>query len=188
MSTKKYHSFETKRLLIRPTTEEDAGFILELMTSAKWLTNIGSRGIQTEKDAQIYIRQKMLPQLERLGFGNYTIIRKTDGAKMGTCSLCDREGLEGIDIGFAFLEEYEHLGYAFEATNRIKQAAFEDFLFTDLYAITTHENTSSQRLLEKLGMHWMTSVHIPNDPKELRLYHLKIDNVSDSKYTNKPIL
>ncbi|WP_372773037.1 GNAT family N-acetyltransferase [Mangrovibacterium sp.] len=178
---KRHKFFETKRLLIRPTTKEDAGFIFELMTSEKWLSNIGSRGLQTEKDALIYIRQKMLPQLERLGFSNYTIIRKTDGAKMGSCGLYDREGLEGIDIGYALLEQYERMGYAFEAASRIKQAAFEDFLFTELYAITTHENISSQRLLEKLGMTWKTSVHISNDPNELRLYQLSVDNISGSE-------
>ena len=167
---KKYKTFETERLLIRTTSEADAGFIFELMTSPKWLANIGNRGIHTVVEAEMYIRQKMLVQLERLGFGNYTIIRKTDGAKLGTCGLHDREGLNGIDIGYAFLERYQRQGYAFEAASRMKQAAFDDFLFTELYAITTHTNLPSQRLLEKLGMQYETTVQLANDPAELRLY------------------
>ena len=169
---KKYKTFETERLRMRPTTEEDADFIFELMTSPNWLANIGSRGLESPDDAARYIRERMLAQLERLGFGNYTILRKTDGAKMGVCGLHDREGLEGVDIGYAFLQEYEGKGYATEAAQRIKQAAFEDFLITVLYAITTHKNVASQRVLEKLGMHWEKTVNIPNDPEELRLYEL----------------
>ncbi|WP_410488987.1 GNAT family N-acetyltransferase [Arenibacter sp. 6A1] len=32
-----YKSFETERLLLKPTTEEDADFIYELFNSPKWL-------------------------------------------------------------------------------------------------------------------------------------------------------
>lgn len=170
---KKYKTFETERLFLRPTQQEDADFILELMTSPKWLANIGNRGVNTREEASAYIRDKMLAQLQRLGFGNYTVIRKSDQARMGTCGLHDREGLNGVDIGYAFLERYEGNGYAFEAAQRLKQAAFEDFLFTDLWAITTHKNKASQHILEKLGMTHETNVFLANDPEELRLYHLK---------------
>jgi len=169
---KKYKTFETERLLIRPTTEEDAPFILALLNTPNWLKHIGDRQMHTVEDACNYIKMKMLPQLERLGFGNYTIIRKSDGIKIGTCGLFDREGLDGVDIGYALLPEYERQGYVIEAAERIKKAAFEDFCFTVLYAITTHDNVASQRVLEKLGMHWEKTVHIPNDPEELRLYQL----------------
>jgi RimJ/RimL family protein N-acetyltransferase len=171
---KNYKSFETGRLIIRPTTEADAGFAFELMTSPKWLANIGSRGLQSPGDAARYIRDRILPQFERLGFGNYTVIRKTDGAKMGVCGLHDREGLNGIDIGYAFLEQYEGQGYAIEAARCIKQAAIEDFLLTEIYAITTHGNVASQRILEKLGLKYVTTVQLEGDDEELRLYLLKV--------------
>lgn len=171
---RRHKTFETERLFLRPTDEQDAEFIFELMTSPKWLQNIGNRGIHTVEEAATYIQMKMLVQLERLGFGNYTVIRKSDGAKMGTCGLHDRPGLDGIDIGYAFLEQYHGQGYAFEAAERLKQAAFEDFLFTGLCAITTHENIPSQRILEKLGLKFVGTVHLENDPKELRLYKLSL--------------
>lgn len=169
---KPYKTYETDRLLIRPTDEDDAPFIFELMTSPQWLKNIGSRGIHTVDEAREYIRVKMLPHLERLGFGNYTVVRKTDGACVGTCGLNDRPGLDGIDIGYAFLERYQRQGYAFEAAQRIKQAAFDDFSLTGLLAITTFENLPSQRILEKLGMRCIGSVYIEKDPKQLKLYQI----------------
>ncbi|APC96255.1 hypothetical protein [Francisella frigiditurris] len=41
--------------------------------------------------------------------------------------MYDREGLDGIDIGFAFLLEFEKRGFAFEVANKIKEAAFDEF-------------------------------------------------------------
>ena len=81
---KKYQKFETERLFIRPTTEEDAAFLLELMNSPKWLKFIGDRKVHSIRDALQYIRAKMLPQLRHLGFSNYTILLKSNQQKIGT--------------------------------------------------------------------------------------------------------
>lgn len=102
---------ETERLRLRSTSEEDADFVYRLLNSPQWLKYIGDRKVYSIEDARGYIQKKMLPQLERLGHSNFTVIRKSDGARMGSCGLYDREGLEGVDIGFAFLPEYEGQGY-----------------------------------------------------------------------------
>lgn len=163
-------TLETERLFMRPTTEEDAAFILALLNMPKWIQFIGDRGVHTEEEAANYIRTRMLPQLERLGFSNYTVIRKEDETKIGVCGLYDREGLEGVDIGFAFLPEYEGKGYAFEAASRMLQAGKENFGLTLVKAITIEENQSSRRLLEKLGLSFQKKMFMDGDPVELMLY------------------
>jgi ribosomal-protein-alanine N-acetyltransferase len=168
-----YKSFETERLTIRPTSEDDSEFIFELLNTPKWLKYIGDRNIKTVESAKDYIKEKMIPQLERLGYSNYTLISKQDNKKIGACGLYDREGLEGIDIGFAFLPEYENKGFAYESSNRLKEAAFNEFGIKAISAITIEENTSSRKLLEKLGFKLTGTTRIPNDDEELLLY--KID-------------
>lgn len=170
---KEYLAFETERLIIRPTTEIDAAFILELMNSPKWIQNIGDRKLNTIEDAAAYIKNKMLPQLEKLGYSNYTVVRKSDGAKLGTCGLYDREGLEGLDIGFAFLPQFERKGYAFESANSLMEAAKTDFEITLISGITTRENVGSQKLLEKLGLVFQKMIRIPNDDEDLMLFQWK---------------
>ncbi len=118
---KSYKSFETDRLILKPTSIEDAAFILTLLNTPKWLKFIGDRKVRTLSEAKDYITIKMLPQLQRLGFSNYTVIRKSDHKRVGTCGLFDREGLEGIDIGFALLPDCEQKGYAYEAANELKK-------------------------------------------------------------------
>lgn len=171
-----FNSYETQRLIIRPTGEEDAAFILELLNSPKWKQNIGNRNVSNLEEAKTYIQTKCTPQFTRLGFGNYTVIRKSDQVKLGTCGLYDREGLDSIDIGFAFLPEHEKQGYAFESSSRILEAAVQDFNITTISAITIKENINSQRLLEKLGLQFEKIINIPNDEEDLMYYVLRIEN------------
>jgi len=168
-----YKSFETERLIIRPTSESDSELIFELLNTPKWLKYIGERNVKTIENAKNYINEKMIPQLERLGYSNYTLIRKQDNQKIGTCGLYDREGLKGIDIGFAFLPEYEKKGFAFESSNRLKEAAFNEFGIKTISAITMKDNTSSQKLLEKLGLKLIGTTKLPNDDEELLLYKIE---------------
>lgn len=171
-----HKSFQTERLLLRPTSVDDDAFILALMNTPKWYQFIGDRKIHSISAARAYIEEKMLPQLEKLGYANYTVVRKEDEQKMGTCGLYSREGSEDIDIGFAFLTRFEGFGYAYEAANRIKQAAFEEFGLKALKAFTTEANKSSQRLLEKLGMKSIGLTRFPNDNADLIIYHVDKEN------------
>lgn len=143
---------ESERLLLKPMRREDAPFLLSLMNSPKWLQYIGDRGVRSIEDAEHYIETRVLPQEEKSGLTNYVVIRRTDDVKMGTCGYYDRQGIDGIEIGYAFLEAYEGKGYATEAAKLVYEAAFAIFGLSGLKAITTKDNLPSQRVLEKLGM------------------------------------
>lgn len=164
---------DTPRLLIRPVEIKDGAFIVKLLNSPKWLKYIGDRNVHTLLDGENYIREKMLPQLERLGFGNYVVIRKEDQVKMGTCGLYDREGLAGVDIGFAYLPEFEGNGYATEAGKKVLNYCRENFGLVKVSGITTVNNFSSQRLLKKLGLTYSRNVQLPGDKEELMLYEIE---------------
>ena len=166
-------TYETARLIIRPTSVEDAPFIYELMNSKGWLDNIGDRGVKSVEDAANYIKEKMRPQQERLGYSNNSVIRKSDGVIMGSCGLYDRDGLEGVDIGFAFLPQYGGQGYAFEAANKVKELAFGPFGLSIISGITIEANLPSRKLLEKLGLKFIKYMYLPNDPAELMFYQIK---------------
>ena len=170
---KKYQTFETERLLLRPTESEDAPFIMALLNMPKWLKYIGDRNVRSLKDAQNYINNKIKPQFARLAYGNYTVIRKRDGVKLGTCGLYDREGLSGVDIGFGFLPEYEKKGYALESSLKVMELAINDFKLKQINAITNKDNIASQNLLKKLGLRYIKMVKLPNSDEKLMLFQLK---------------
>jgi len=165
-----HREFETERLLIRPTLEEDAELIYQLMNTPKFIKYVGDRKINSIQDAEEYIQIKMLPQLNALGYSSYSLITKADGSKIGTCGLYNRDGVDGIDIGFGLLPQYEGLGYAYESAHRVLKVAFEEFEIEEIKAITSKENISSQRLLEKLGLEMIGTTKLPNENHEILLY------------------
>ncbi|WP_300596744.1 GNAT family N-acetyltransferase [Niabella sp.] len=166
-------TFETERLLLRPTGEEDASFLFYLMNAPKWLKYIGNRDITSVEKARNYILQRIKPQQGRLGFGSFTVIRKTDQKKMGTCGLYHREILPAPDIGFAFLPRFEQKGYAFEAARKILEAGFNTFHLEQIFAITTPGNASSQKLLTKLGLKQSGTIRLPGDAETCCLFELQ---------------
>lgn len=161
---------QTARLELRLTSLEDAAFILALLNTPKWIQNIGDRQVTTLQAAKKYIQERMLPQVERLGFGNFTLVRTEDGKKVGTCGLYDREGLEGVDIGFALLPAYERMGYAFESAEKLLYLAEHQWKLPIVQGITIESNTASRKLLEKLGLKFIEYIRLPNDKEELMLY------------------
>jgi ribosomal-protein-alanine N-acetyltransferase len=105
-----------------------------------------------------------------LGFGNYVIIRKTDAEKIGAVGVFVREGFEIPDVGFSFLEIYHNKGYGFEAANLLKNYVSEKFNLKILSAITTEDNISSQKLIEKLGLKYVKMVNFLDEKDLLRYY------------------
>ena len=96
----------TDRLNLKLASMEDAPFFLELYNTPTFIQFIGDKNLRSLEDARSYVQNRFLPQIERLGYGNYLIIRKEDGAKIGSVGIFEREGLDVQDIGFSFLEEF----------------------------------------------------------------------------------
>lgn len=171
---KKYDVFETDRLYLKATDLDDSKLLLELLNTPKWIRFIGDREVHDIHAAKQYIRDRMLPQYERLGYGNYCMIRKTDKMKMGFCGLYDREGLDSVDVGFAILPEYEGQGYTFEAASFMLDFGFNTLNLSMIQGITDKENIASQRLLEKLGLKSKGTVLLPGDTEETIVYQKTI--------------
>ncbi|MFC0345724.1 GNAT family N-acetyltransferase [Epilithonimonas hispanica] len=163
-------TFETERLIMKLADLDDADFFLELYNTPSFIQYIGDRNLRTKEDAENYILNRFLPQFQKLGFGNYVVILKEDNTKIGAVGIFEREGLDVLDIGFSFLEKYEGKGYAYESANRLKEVAAIDFGVKKLSAITTKDNFSSQKLIEKLGLKFQKIITIPNDDAELMYY------------------
>lgn len=153
-------TYQTQRLLIKPCSLEDSSFLFSLMNSDSWLFYIGDRGIRSLEDAQNYIKTNYLAQFDSLGFATYIVINKESMQKMGVCGFYNRDEIEGLDFGFAFLPEFEGKGFAFEAATKLLDVAKSDFGLQKLAAVTLETNLKSQALLLKLGFKEVGKVKI----------------------------
>lgn len=155
----------TKRLLLRDITPADAPYILAQLNDPGWLKYIGDRGIRSIEAAEEYIKDKIIKQYIEEGFGMFLVaIRKGDEEKeiVGQCGLVKREGLEHVDIGFAFLEEHCGKGYGTEAALAVKDLGLNEYKLEKIVAITTEDNVPSRKLLENIGFQYIKMIELPN--------------------------
>jgi RimJ/RimL family protein N-acetyltransferase len=166
---------ETGRLILRRLTVEDAPFMLGLLNEPSWLRFIGDRGVRTLEDARNYIARGPVDMYERLGFGLYaTALKEDESAPIGICGLVKRDGLEDVDIGFAFLPKFWGKGYACEAASAVMAYAKSVVGLERIVAITAVDNESAARLLEKIGLRFEKMVRLSDDGEEIRLFAWKL--------------
>jgi len=154
------NAISTARLLLEPLSESDSEFIIELLNTEGWIKFIGNRNIHSIADAIAYI-QKIN------GNKNITYwtvkLKDTKNSQIGLVTLIKRDYLEHNDIGFAFLPQFYAKGYAYEAANAVLSYLSKNKLATNILAETLPENTSSIKLLEKLGLRFEKEMEIENE-------------------------
>jgi len=161
---------ETERLVLRHFTQDDAEFILKLLTEPGWKRYIGDRGVNTLEDARNYIDTALLASYARHGFGLYAIELKADRTLVGMCGLIKRDTLDDVDIGFALLSQSERKGFAQEAVNATLTYARDELGLRRVVAITTNDNERSSRVLLRAGMHHESDVQLAGEDVPLRLF------------------
>ena len=161
---------DTERLQLYRISVADAPFYIKLFNSENWLKYIGDRNVHTIADAETYIKKNYLSSYEKFGFGSYTVRLKETGETIGACGLYKREGLEHPDIGFSFLTEFHGKGYGYESAAAVMDYAQNTLGIHKILGFTTHYNTASIKLLEKLGLQQSGTYCFKDDPEELLLF------------------
>lgn len=164
---------ETERLNLRPLTEQDAEFILEILNDPSFIRNIGDRKVRTNEGARVYIRNGPIASYAKHGFGLCLVELKETHESIGMCGLIKRDTLHDVDIGYAFLPRYWSKGYAVESALAVRDFARNVVGLKRLVAITDPENTGSIRVLEKIGMTFEKMVKLAEDDIDLKLFSME---------------
>jgi [ribosomal protein S5]-alanine N-acetyltransferase len=159
---------ETARLILREVTHDDAGFILELLNTPKFIRYIGDRGVRDLDGARRYIDERYLASYRDNGYGLYGVVEKASGKLIGACGFVRRDSLPGPDLGFSFLPEYERKGYGYESATAAMKYGREQLGLGRVYAITSLDNDASGALLQKLGLTLDGEIDFDGEP--LKLY------------------
>jgi len=69
-------NYETERLILKPADLEDADFFLKLYNLPSFIKFIGDKKLRTKEDAENYISNRFLPQIEKIGFGTMSSFTK----------------------------------------------------------------------------------------------------------------
>ena len=161
---------ETERLILREMTAGDAAFILDLLNQPSFIKYIGDRNIRNSSQAAEYIESRFVKSYRDNGFGLNLVEMKENGTPIGICGFVKRDTLPDADIGFAFLPQFEKQGFAFESAAAMMKYGREKLNFRRVLAITSQDNESSGRLLEKLDFIFERLIKMPHDNEELKLF------------------
>lgn len=143
--------YESTRLTLREIREDDASFILEVLTDPDFIANVGDRGVHDLAAARRYIAVNMLPSYRSYGFGPYLVELRASAAPLGICGLLRRDSHPDIEIGFAFVPRARGNGYALEAARATLGFARHTLGLSRIVALTAPHNRRSIQLLERLG-------------------------------------
>lgn len=144
----------TNQFNIRQFNEDDAPFVLHILNTPGWIEFIGDRRVRNLEDSRKYIIDKFVNSYTKSTIGIYLVELKDKKIAIGMCGLIKRDILEHVDIGFAFLPEYEGKGYAFEAASAIMQYATNTLHLNPILAMVIPSNKKSIALLQKLNFHF----------------------------------
>lgn len=159
----------TSRLTLRLFTLKDTDFLIALLNTPSWLSFIGNRHVYTEEDAIAYLQNRLIKGYET-GFGFYLVALKDTLQPIGMCGFVKRAELEHVDIGFAFLPEYEGKGYAFEAASATLLYGKDMLGLKKVVAIISKDNQRSIKLTEKLGFYFEKIVLMPGEKEEIMMF------------------
>ncbi|MGE0886678.1 MAG: GNAT family N-acetyltransferase [Blastocatellales bacterium] len=161
---------ETERLVLRRMNADDAAFILELLNEPSFLQYIGDKRVRTLEDARGYIASGPMASYDRFGFGLYLVELKTDGTPIGMSGLLKRDTLPDVDLGYALSPKHWGKGYAVEAARATLEHGKKDFGLIRIVAITTPDNHSSIKVLERIGFEFEAMVRLSEDSDEVTLF------------------
>lgn len=161
---------ETERTILREVDGDDGEFILDLLNQPSFIKYIGDRNLRSVKSAVEYIESRFTSSYRQFGFGMYAAELKEIATPIGICGFVKRDSLPDADIGFAFLPQFERKGYAFETADALMNYGKDVLGLKRVLAITSQNNESSGRLLDKLNFKFDGLIKMPPETEELKLF------------------
>lgn len=161
---------QTERLRLRWFHPSDAPWILALLNSPGWLSQIGDRGVHDLARAAEWIDERLIGNYHRQGHGFWAVEERGTGTPVGMCGLVHRPGLPDVDLGYAFLPQAWGRGLAREAARACLAHGHQVLGLRRILAITLPGNVASQAVLAAIGMQPAGEVCLPGDSRVQRLF------------------
>ena len=155
--------FETPRLVLRQFTEDDAPLILQLNSDPEIVKYVHEMVLTTEEQAKKIIVDTILPQYKN-NLGRWATYTKSNNEFIGWCGLKYRLELDEIDLGYRFKKDAWGKGYATEAAKHTLDHGFNTLHLTIITGRAHIENIASIKVLEKIGMQFISEGIIDDCP------------------------
>ena len=137
---KKEPVIKTKRMLLRPMSDEEIKRLIVASASEELRTAYGEMLAGCRRDPA-----------NRIWYAPWKMTLKSGGAYLGDLGFKGPARENAVEIGYGILPEHEGKGYTTEAVQAVTQWAFGNAGVVFVEAETAPDNKASQRVLEKCG-------------------------------------
>lgn len=142
---------ETERLILRPFTIDDINAAHELNLDPEISKYTGDGGVVSREETERRIREDVLGDYQKYGFGRLAIELKGQDHFIGFAGLKYLEDIKEVDLGYRLKSKYWGQGIATEAAKACVDYGFNRLKLEKIIAFIIPENIGSFRVLEKLN-------------------------------------
>ncbi|WP_340156645.1 GNAT family N-acetyltransferase [uncultured Winogradskyella sp.] len=150
-----FSTIETKCLILRPITKDDAQDFFELDSNPKVHLFLGNKPVKTIEESEAMIAN-ILEQYKTNGLGRLAIIEKLTNKFIGWAGLKYEENLRKefnyYDLGYRLKEQFWGKGYATEAAFASLEYGFKDLKLKEIGAAADINHIASNTILKKIGL------------------------------------
>ncbi len=175
---------QTKRLFARQLTAEDFPLLFKMNQNAYTMANLG--GIRTVEATRKNLAWN-LAQWQENGFGLWLWFEKQTKQLVGRGGLrkITIESQLEIEISYALFPEFWGQGFATEIAQACMEIGFMQLKLPKLVCHTTITNKASQRVMEKVGLHFVRYFTQHDEPHIL--YKLEANDYYQHMISFKPL-
>ena len=144
---------ESLRLILRRFEEDDAEAVFKFRGDPH-VMRFSVSGPESREDIRIKYLPSCVKRYARDGFGQWAVIRKSDGNCIGECGICAQkvDGSPEYEISYRLRRDCWGQGLATEAAQACRDYGFKQIGLTRMISIIEPENVASIRVAEKMGM------------------------------------
>jgi RimJ/RimL family protein N-acetyltransferase len=162
-------AFGTERLRAERLTADHFALMRRLHSDPDVMAGLG--GVKTEEDTAGYF-ERNLAHWEAHNHGVWMLFDRATGehAGLGVVRHLDVDGIDEVEIGYAFHKPFWGHGLATEVARACIDFSFDRLGLPSIVAVTTPENVASQKVLAEVGLEHERDFRRGHEP--LRLFRL----------------
>ncbi|MFB6342084.1 GNAT family N-acetyltransferase [Saccharicrinis sp. FJH62] len=161
---------ETDRLLIRPINLDDIEPAYAMNLDADVSKYTGDGGVVSRKEIERRIKEDVLGDYEKYGFGRLAVELKGENEFIGFTGLKYLQELHEVDLGYRLMKKYWGRGIATEAARASLKLGFDKLGLKKILALVLPENSASIRVLDKLKFSFEKNIF--EDNHRVRVYSI----------------
>ncbi len=141
----------SRRLILRPISEEDESFIIDLNGDAKVMKYIITPRTKAESIADLK-RYLTLPEKHQMPIGVWVGITEATNEKVGIFFFSKLAETGEIELGYRLAVQHWGRGYATEGGKCLVEYGLNDLEVTRIVAVTDPDHSASGHVLQKIGL------------------------------------